>query len=118
MYATISAWFYRYLAGIQPLAPGFDRFLVRPFMPRGLDEVSARLCTVKGEIRAGWTRNGSGATVRIDVPFGSVCDAQLPVPQGLKSVRVNEQSVSSGAAVGGRVHIPLKSGTYEIVLSW
>ena len=118
MYATISAWFYRYLAGIQPLAPGFDRFLVKPFMPKGLDNATARLQTVKGEIRAGWNRNDSGATVRIDVPFGSSCDALLPAPQGLKSVRVDGKNVAAEIGSDRRVCIALTSGAHEIKLSW
>ena len=118
MYATISAWFYRYLAGIQPLAPGFDRFMVRPFMPKGLDNASARLQTMKGEIASEWTRNASGAAVRINVPFGSACDALLPVPKALRSVRVNGNPVLAETGEDGRVCIALKSGRHEITLSW
>jgi alpha-L-rhamnosidase len=117
MYATISAWFYRYLAGIQPLEPGFDRFLVRPFMPQGLDSASARLQTAKGEISSQWTRNGSGATVRINVPFGSACDALLPVPQGLKLVLLDGKNVPAEIGSDGRVRIVLASGAHEIKLS-
>ncbi len=118
MYATISAWFYRYLAGIQPLEPGFDRFLVRPFMPKGLDSASARLRTAKGEISSEWTRNGSGATVRITVPFGSACDALLPVPQGLKSVVLDGKNIPAEIGPDGRVRIALTSGAHGIKLSW
>jgi alpha-L-rhamnosidase len=118
MYATISAWFYRYLAGIQPLSPGFDRFLVRPFMPRGLDSASARMQTAKGEISSAWIRDASGATVHIDVPFGSACDALLPARKGLQSVRVNGELVPAETREDGRVHIALKSGRHEITLSW
>jgi alpha-L-rhamnosidase len=118
MYATISAWFYRYLAGIQPVLPGFDRFVVRPFMPKGLDSASASLQTVKGEISSEWTRDGSGATIRVCVPFGSACDALLPAPEELKSVQVNGQCVSAQTGADGRVHIALESGAHEIRLSW
>jgi len=117
MYATISAWFYRYLVGIQPLSPGFDRFLVCPFMPKGLEKASARLQTSKGEIYAGWLRNDSGATFHIDIPFGSTCDMQLPVPRGFKSIQLDEQRIPVEIGANGRICIVLESGAHQIQLS-
>jgi len=49
MFGSISSWFYRHLAGIQPLNPGFSRVQIRPNLLR-LDNFTARISTPLGII--------------------------------------------------------------------
>ena len=67
MYAAVSGWFYRCLAGLRPDACPFSRFTLQPYFPRELPEIRCTLHTVKGEIRVEWTqRGGEGPSVGAD----------------------------------------------------
>jgi alpha-L-rhamnosidase len=68
MYGHISAFFWKYLAGLRPALPGWQRAVVAPMAERCqgggggwsegdvgvLDSVNARLGTASGEIRVDW----------------------------------------------------------------
>lgn len=73
MYATISAWFYRYLLGIQVETPGFDSFILKPYFPEQLPSAKGSLETIKGTIRTQWERQGEGIALCVEVPEESSC---------------------------------------------
>jgi len=50
-----------FIAGIQPSAPGFAKVRIQPFMPAELDYAEASVCTVRGQIRVRWERQGDGS---------------------------------------------------------
>lgn len=78
MYSTVSAWFYRYLLGIQPLEPGFQVFEVKPCIPEKLEWVEGTLKTVKGTIEVKWKQEQNGMVeVTVKVPFHSKCRLAL-----------------------------------------
>ena len=76
---SLCAWFYRHLAGIKPLVPGYAEVEIRPFCPEGLDHVSATLDTPKGKIGVSWQRTASGIDLRVQKP-DSVRIAAPPAP--------------------------------------
>ena len=43
MYGSISAWFYKYLAGISAEAPGFAAVKIQPYLPEELPFVRCSL---------------------------------------------------------------------------
>jgi alpha-L-rhamnosidase len=49
MFGSVLAWFYKYLAGILPLAPGFSRVQIRPSAIR-LSNLTARVVSPQGDI--------------------------------------------------------------------
>jgi alpha-L-rhamnosidase len=73
MFGDISAWFYRHLAGIQPLeeSPGFRKFLIRPRPWQGLDHAGAEHQSPRGRIASSWKRAGEKIEYRIEVPEGT-----------------------------------------------
>ena len=50
MYGAVGYWFYAYIAGVRPTAPGFAEADIRPFFPEALQSASAVLDTVRGEL--------------------------------------------------------------------
>ena len=50
---SVGEWLFRHVAGIEldPEVPGFQRFVLRPFIGRGLDFANASYRTMHGEIR-------------------------------------------------------------------
>lgn len=114
MYSTISAWFYRYLAGVRPLEAGFDRFLFQPHMPRELQSASVRLKTVKGDISAEWRRGESVLWLRVEVPFNSECALEAPTGSGPADVRVDGKARGDFALRDGCVCLTLPSGVHVV----
>ena len=54
MYGSISAWFYKYLAGISAEAPGFAAVKIQPYLPEELPFVRCSLETCAGRIGSSW----------------------------------------------------------------
>jgi len=88
MFGSIDAWFYRWLAGIQILEPGFKRFSVKPPIIKGLNHVSAKVYTVRGLVHVTWVNEGDKLKLLIDVPVGSI--AELHLPKIAKNIEVVE----------------------------
>ena len=68
MYGTVDSWFYEYICGIKPLAPGFSKAAIRPYYPAGLSHASASYHTNLGELSVRWERLPDGIHISIAVP--------------------------------------------------
>ncbi len=94
---TVDEWFYQYLAGIRPTAPGFRRFTVKPHLPDDLDHAGASMDTVRGRVAAYWKRERGRVTLQVGVPVGTT--AEIHVPGGGK---VSERGRPADSASGIR----------------
>jgi alpha-L-rhamnosidase len=81
MFGDISAWFYQYLAGIQPDIgrPGFQHAVIRPMPPADLQWVRAHTETPYGTIRSSWKREGDG-TLNLEITIPANATATLHIP--------------------------------------
>lgn len=105
MFASVGAWFYKYLAGIQPdeTAPGFGTCVIKPCIVQGVDWIKASLRTVKGDITVGWTKRANGVTLPISIPCGSngkIYLAKSCLGRMVDSVYVNEHPVWKAGQMG------------------
>ena len=91
MYASVGAWLYRALAGIQlqPDSIGFSHFAIRPIVPDGLTSAKATLKTVRGPVESAWEATANGLTLNVRIPVGSQAEVRLPKPTGT-SFRLSE----------------------------
>ena len=71
MYGSVGYWFYAYLAGIKPVAKGFEKMVIHPYFPRKLLSVNARVETVKGDVIVRWVRRYGKAYLYVTLPFGT-----------------------------------------------
>lgn len=104
MYGSITAWFFKYLAGLSPLAPGFAEVKVRPFALEGLPWVKATLQTDRGEVVSSWERTPEGVQYTISLPEGVPALVELPANAMVLSGKVKEQAapgtyLQTGAAI-------------------
>ncbi|KAL5377223.1 hypothetical protein DPSP01_009889 [Paraphaeosphaeria sporulosa] len=68
-----------YLLGVRPTISGYKSFVVNPAVGfLGLTEAGGRVPTPFGPIKAGWTANGTHATIDVDVPEGTTGAFQVP----------------------------------------
>lgn len=111
--AAIDEWFYWGLAGIRPdeAAPGFEKIIIKPYLPPDLPWVNASVQTPRGVVVSNWRQDGATATLAITVPANSTACVFLPVDH---AADVTEQ----GIPVLKRDDVVLiKEGKGETVLS-
>jgi len=54
MFGSVDAWFYKNLAGLELIEPGWRVFQVKPYAPEEISQVRARINTIQGEIAVSW----------------------------------------------------------------
>lgn len=118
MYGSVTAWFYKYLAGISVAEPGFKRITVRPYMPASLNKAEAEIDTPYGKAASGWIKSDKGYTLKVTVPTS--CKAEIILP-GAASMKVSEkgseldsvEGVLSWRVSGEDIALNALSGDYD-----
>ncbi|MBT7066736.1 MAG: family 78 glycoside hydrolase catalytic domain [Verrucomicrobia bacterium] len=97
--AAIDEWFYWGLAGIQPdeSAPGYEKIVLKPYLPADLPWVKASLQTARGTIACDWEQDGRIATLNITVPANSTATVHIPAPD---PGTITERGLPAAAAEG------------------
>jgi alpha-L-rhamnosidase len=76
---SVDDWFFKYLAGIQPAAPGYNEIDIRPYLPSGLDSASGSIQTPLGLISSSWTRGTGDAVVfKVVIPANATANVWVP----------------------------------------
>jgi alpha-L-rhamnosidase len=78
MFGTVDPWFYRVLAGIKCLEPGWKKILIYPHLVGDLKYVNASVNTLKGPIEVSWERREGLVIFTISIPVGSEAEFRLP----------------------------------------
>ncbi len=74
MYGAADYWFFAYLCGIRPTAPGYERVLIAPYFPGKLYSAQATVDTVRGDISVRWVKRYGKLSLFVTVPFGTCAD--------------------------------------------
>jgi alpha-L-rhamnosidase len=80
MFGSISAWFFRWLGGIQPAddAVGFDRIRIRPQVVGDLEWVESSHRSIRGLIESNWSVGEQGVDYEIVIPPDTTAVIELP----------------------------------------
>ncbi len=78
MYGAVDNWFYAWLCGIKPTAPGFDAVEIAPQYPRGLLSAQAVVDTVHGDVGVRWTKRFGEYHLYVHLPFGVIGTIHTP----------------------------------------
>ncbi len=70
MMGHIAEWYYNGIAGIRPLAPGFQEILIRPYLPKTAAYFNCSFQSVKGGIDVRVQECGERIVVEVSVPDG------------------------------------------------
>jgi len=89
MFGSVDAWFYKNLAGLELIEPGWRVFQVKPYAPEEISQVRARINTIQGEIAVSWQKSDSLFTLELEIPAGS--RARLHLPAIWPDYRIKEQ---------------------------
>ena len=103
MFGSVSEWFYKSLAGIQPdpSGPGFKKFFVKPSVVGELTWVKCHHDSMYGRIESNWKREGNKLTLTVTVPPNTTATVFVPgtgVTEGGKTVK-SKVEVGSGTYV-------------------
>jgi len=83
---SVGEWLFRHVAGIEldPAKPGFQHFVLRPFIPAEgtLSHARATYRTMHGEIESAWERTGDQLTWEIRIPANCTAKVCLPAKPG------------------------------------
>ena len=74
-------WYYEYLGGIRPLAPGYSKIMLKPYPIKGLDYVNCSYQSVSGLIKSKWKRNGNRFEWEILIPANTTAEVWLPTAE-------------------------------------
>jgi alpha-L-rhamnosidase len=80
MLGSVDAWFYRALAGITCLAPGWSQVLIKPHIIEGLSFAEADVKTIKGPASISWRRTAQSLFLKFSIPVGCVGQVFVPIP--------------------------------------
>ena len=84
MFGSVTEWFYRWLGGIRPDPeyPGFEKFVINPFLPEELDYVKCTYHSPYGKIISNWEKKSPTHQVyEITIPEGSIAKTRLKVSE-------------------------------------
>ncbi|MDF2834854.1 MAG: hypothetical protein K0Q63_494, partial [Paenibacillus sp.] len=86
----LSAWFYKHLAGIAPMQPGFGHIRIKPFIPAHMNRASAQVRSVRGLVKSGWQKSRSRLALSVTIPPNATAEIHIPV-EGLASIAYDDK---------------------------
>ena len=125
MFGSVSQYFYGWLGGIQPHpdAVGFDRILIKPQVPKGLEWVHCTYESVRGTIRSHWRKTEDSIRMDIEIPANAVATVYLPCrdPENIKESNCPVDQVSGvrfERYENGTVVYTVESGKYHFAIPY
>jgi alpha-L-rhamnosidase len=90
----VSAFFYEYLAGIQPRAnsPGFKEILIKPMVIEDVTWVKSELKTLYGSIKTGWTRIENKIVYEFLIPPNTIASITIPIKESQEIFLENKKA--------------------------
>jgi alpha-L-rhamnosidase len=71
-------WFYEYLGGIKTDGEAFDKVILKPYLPDGLNSVKVEYNSQHGMIRSDWRINDSDFNWAVSIPAGATAMVYIP----------------------------------------
>jgi alpha-L-rhamnosidase len=107
MMGSVSAWFHKYLGGINPDPdePGFKRIVIRPHLLGDLKWVRAEYESPYGLIRSSWSKGNGALTFKVTIPVNTTARIYVPAR--------NEASISVGGMQAATAECVKLLGTQE-----
>ncbi len=128
MFGSIDAWFYRVLAGVTCLSPGWRKVSIKPPQIDQLTSASATIHTISGLLHVSWRKETSLFQLSIRIPVGVSAIIHLPmtgkglsVKEGENILWRDDQSVSPDLQVKKENNeylvVELQSGLYQFLVT-
>ncbi|MBD3375776.1 Bacterial alpha-L-rhamnosidase [candidate division KSB1 bacterium] len=85
----------KYVAGVEPVMPGYEMFHVHPHLGNSIKNVNCRVHTVRGFINLEIEKQTMMLSMILQSPLNTRALVSIPIPQGrvLNNIKVNDQIV-------------------------
>ncbi len=95
MMGSVGSWLYKYVLGILPdeAHPGFEKFVLRPYIFEQLQHAEGAYRSVKGEIRSAWKKEKRTLTYEVSIPANTVAIVYIPTKDA-RSITEGGQRIS------------------------
>ncbi len=93
MFGSIDEFFYKDIAGIRPVKPGFEEISIAPKLVGDLTAANASVRTVKGEVSTSWEKIGNSVILNVNIPVGSKAKIKIPKVSQSESYRLYESGM-------------------------
>ncbi|MEI6073542.1 MAG: family 78 glycoside hydrolase catalytic domain [Verrucomicrobiae bacterium] len=112
----LDAWFYRHLAGIQIMEPGYSKVRIRPWVTAPLSNVKAQVETAKGLVVSEWRRENGRLVMKVNIPANAEAEIHLPTAEASTIEEEGKPLLATSRAVrvsDGWTVVQVGSGEYE-----
>jgi alpha-L-rhamnosidase len=94
-YGAVADWLHGTVAGLQPLAAGYRRVLIKPQPGAELTSASARHDSPFGVISVAWTIENGEFAMSFTVPYGVTAEVWLPGDDGAREFGMGAHELSA-----------------------
>jgi alpha-L-rhamnosidase len=113
MFGSIDDWFYRKLAGLSMLEPGYGNVQIKPYLPRLLEEAAAAIRLPAGKLHTSWKQESSRFTMHVRIPSNT--SAIIYVPKLFARVVETSARANYSKDEGGYAVFEAGPGAYDFV---
>ncbi|HTL30027.1 MAG TPA: family 78 glycoside hydrolase catalytic domain [Tepidisphaeraceae bacterium] len=106
-FGSVGQYLYITVAGIDPIAPGFDRFKIAPIPGGDLKYAKASFESIHGKIGSDWKIDGDTIKLKVVVPINTTAEVHVPTSDP------NSVKTDAGVKPTSPAVFELGSGTYE-----
>ncbi len=116
---SVGEWLFRHVAGIEldPVTPGFQRFLLRPFPGAGLDHARATYRTMHGEIESAWSRKDDRFAWSVRIPPNTSARVFIPCDRDVDDTAIDTGGLEIAERDGTFAICEAVAGHYEISIT-
>ncbi|MBX2920646.1 MAG: family 78 glycoside hydrolase catalytic domain [Chitinophagaceae bacterium] len=95
MMGSVGSWLYKYVAGIIPDIenPGFEKFILRPYIINDLTHAEATYESVKGTIRSAWKKTKGSLEYTVTIPANTTATVYIPA-KTIQSITESGRNIS------------------------
>lgn len=81
-YGSVGEWMYQNIAGLSPLSPGFQQFMVKPVLGGNIHTMTASYRTGYGTIDVNWAKKNGKLDLSVSVPVNTSAEIWVPAQGG------------------------------------
>jgi alpha-L-rhamnosidase len=129
MLGSVDSWFYRTLAGIKAVEPGWKKIVIKPYIPPDMDYATATINSIHGLISSSWEKIKEMLKYRVIIPIGVTGEIWIPklsenfeIKEKSNTVWINGKFKSESSEIQYKettenyVIVTLGSGNFEFLI--
>ena len=114
MFGSVDEWFYRSVLGINGIAAGFEKIVIKPQPVEGLSSAKGEFRSSRGVIASKWTKSDGRFTLSVSIPPNTKAEVWIPSQSG--QVLANDgKPLPQTRVENGYAIVEVGSGNYSFM---